>query len=180
MQYLWYDLYSANMKGRVRLNAILGSLRRRPPFAVFPCTGDVAGINRVLQKHCSELLPLQRNNSVVVLFFLRAKVSVRDKSVQTWQGMIFKIWKNSADRQFEQEAAVSGSYQVAPSASTDGQFGQFGGKKGRSHNNWCRFWEKAKKPPCGNYCPFASASGNHWTGSSCQRYRLVTFYLGTI
>ena len=99
--------------------------------------------------------------------------------------MIFKIWKNSADRQFEQEAAVSGSYQVAPSASTDGQFGQFGGKKGRSHNNWCRFWEKAKKPPCGNYCPFASASGNHWTGSSCQRYRLVTFYpeyqyLGTI
>ena len=110
---------------------------------------------------------------------------MRDKAVQTWQGMIFKIWKNSADRQFERAAAVSGSYQVAPSASTDGQFGQFGGKKGRSHNNWCRFWEMAKKPPCGNYCPFASASGNHWTGRSCQRYILVTFYpkyqyLGTI
>ena len=56
-------------------------------------------------------------------------MSVRDKAVQTWQGMIFKIWKNSTDRQFEQEAAVSGSYQVAPSASTDGQFGQFGGKR---------------------------------------------------
>ena len=69
MQYLWYGLYSANMKGRVRLHAILGSLRGRP-FAVFPCTGDVAGINRalLLQKHCSELLPLQRETFVVVLF----------------------------------------------------------------------------------------------------------------
>ena len=67
MQYLWYGLYSANMKGRVRLHAILGSLRRRPPFAVFPCTGDVAGIDRVLQKHCSELLPLQRETFVVML-----------------------------------------------------------------------------------------------------------------
>ena len=70
MQYIWYGLYSANMKGRVRLHAILGSLRRRPPFAVFPCTGVVAGINRalLLQKHCSELLPLQRETFVVMLF----------------------------------------------------------------------------------------------------------------
>ena len=71
MQYLWYGLYSVNMKGRVRLHAILDSLRRRPPFAVFPCTGDVAGINRtlLLQKHCSELLRLQRE-IFVVMFFL--------------------------------------------------------------------------------------------------------------
>ena len=70
MQYLWYGLYSANMKGRVRLHAILGSLRRRPLFGVFPCTGDVAGINRalLLQKHCSELLPLQREIFVFMLF----------------------------------------------------------------------------------------------------------------
>ena len=70
MQYLWYGLYSVNMKGRVRLHAILGSLRRRSPFAVFPCTGVVAGINRalLLQQYCSELLPLQRESFVVMLF----------------------------------------------------------------------------------------------------------------
>ena len=84
MQYLWYGLYSVNMKGRVRLHAILGSLRRRPPFAVFPCTGDVAGINRalLLQKHCT----LQWTASITKRNFRCYALFVKGQSVSEGQG----------------------------------------------------------------------------------------------